>query len=113
MRKVFKKENLPVEEFTILKDSISTYTDCKLLYAYWQGNPFRSVIVVTDAPHARRFRMVMNKVFRDADVKIISCPSFPEKPLENFFADEEDYVMYVASEYVKIVAYVLKYTFQD
>lgn len=88
-------------------------TDCELLYAYWKRNPFRSVIVVTDAPHARRFRMVMNKVFRDADVKIISCPSFPERPLEDFFADEEDYVMYVSSEYVKIVAYVLKYSFHD
>lgn len=55
----------------------------------------------------------MNKVFRDADVKIISCPSFPERPLEDFFADEEDYVMYVSSEYVKIVAYVLKYSFHD
>lgn len=87
--------------------------DCELLYAYWKRNPFRSVIVVTDAPHARRFRMVMNKVFRDADVKIISCPSFPERPLEDFFADEEDYVMYVSSEYVKIVAYVLKYSFHD
>ena len=113
LRKVFEKENPPVEKFTILEDSISTYTDCELLYAYWEKNPFQSVMVVTDAPHARRFRMVMNKVFRDADVKIVSCPSFPERPLENFFADEEDYVMYVASEYVKIVAYVLKYTLRD
>lgn len=113
LRKVSKEEKFPADTLIILEDSISTYTDCELLHAYWEGNPFRSVIVVTDAPHARRFRMVMNKIFRDADVKIISRPSFPERPLEDFFADEEDYVMYVASEYVKIVAYVLKYTFHD
>jgi hypothetical protein len=113
LRKVAEKENLPVEKFTILEDSISSYTDCELLHAYWKGNPFQSVMVVTDAPHARRFRMAMNKVFREAPVKIISCPSFPDRPLEDFFADKEDYVMYVASEYVKIVAYVLKYSFRD
>ena len=113
LRKVSEKEDLPAEKLTILEDSISTYTDCELLYACWEKNPFRSVIVITDAPHSRRFRMVMNKVFRGADVKIVSCPSFPGRPLEDVFADEEDYVMYVASEYVKIVAYVFKYTLQD
>ena len=41
--------------------------------------------------------------------KILSCPSFPGRPLEDFFADEEDYVMYVFSEYIKIVAYAMKY----
>ena len=113
LRKILEKEKIPVEKCTILEGSTSSYTDGELLHAYWKENPFRSVIVVTDAPHARRFRMVMNKVFRNADVRIISCPSFPERPLEDFFADKEDYVMYVASEYVKIVAYVLKYTFHN
>ena len=113
LRRISEKENLPAEKCTILEDSISSYTDCELLHAYWKEHPFRSVIVVTDAPHARRFRMVMNKVFRDANVRIISCPAFPERPLKDFLADEEDYVMYVASEYVKFVAYVLKYTFAD
>lgn len=109
LRQVFQKEKLPSERLTILEDSTSSFTDCKLLYAYWEKHPFRSLIVVTDAPHARRFRMVLDKVFGDADVKILSCPSFPDSTLEDFFADEEDYVMYVFSEYIKIVAYALKY----
>jgi uncharacterized SAM-binding protein YcdF (DUF218 family) len=109
VRHVFQQEMLPVEKLTILEGSISTFTDCELLHAHWKKSPFRSVMVVTDAPHARRFRMVMDKVFGDANVKILSRPCFPERPLEDFFADEEDYVMYVSSEYVKIVAYMLKY----
>ncbi len=109
LRQVFRKEKLPPEKLTILEDSINSFTDCMLLYAHWKERPFRSLIVVTDAPHARRFRMVLDKVFGDKDVKILSCSSFPDRPLEDFFADEEDYVMYVFSEYVKIVAYAVKY----
>ncbi|MBW1740861.1 MAG: YdcF family protein [Deltaproteobacteria bacterium] len=109
LRQVFQKEKLPIEKLTILEDSTSSFVDCKLLHAHWEKHPFRSLIVVTDAPHARRFRMVLDKVFGDADVKILSCPSFPSRPLEDFFADKEDYVMYVLSEYVKIIAYALKY----
>ncbi len=111
LRHVFQEEKLPTEKLTILKDSTSSFTDCKLLRAHWEKRPFQSLIVVTDAPHARRFRIVLDKVFGDVDVKILSCPSFPDRPLEDFFADEEDYVMYVLSEYVKIVAYALKYGF--
>jgi len=113
LRQVFQEEKLPLEKLTILADSTSTFADCKLLHTHWKKHPFRSFIVVTDAPHARRFRMVLDKVFRDADVKILSCPSFPDRPLEDFFADEEDYVMYVFSEYAKIVAYTLKYAAGD
>ncbi len=113
LRQVFQEEKLPIEKLTILEDSTSTFADCKLLYAHWKKRPFGSLIVVTDAPHARRFRMVLDKVFGDADVKILSCPSFPDRPLEDFFADEEDYVMYVFSEYAKIVAYMLKYAAGD
>lgn len=109
LRRVFRKEKLPSEKLTILEDSTSSFTDCRLLYAHWEKRPFRSMIVVTDAPHARRFRMTLDKVFGDTDVKILSCPSFPGRPLEDFFADEEDYVMYVFSEYIKIIAYALKY----
>jgi hypothetical protein len=108
-RQVFRKEKLPSEKLTILEDSTSSFTDCTLLYAHWKRRPFRSMIIVTDGPHARRFRMALDKVFGDTDVKILSCPSFPGRPLEDFFADEEDYVMYVFSEYIKIIAYALKY----
>lgn len=113
LRQVFQQEGLPMEKLTILEDSTSSFSDCKLLQAHWKKHPFQSLIVVNDAPHARRFRMVLDKVFGDADVKILSCPSFPDRPLEDFFADEEDYVMYVFSEYAKIVAYTLKYAAGD
>ena len=108
-QQVFRQEQLPMEKLTILEDSINSFSDCKLLQAHWKKHPFRSLIAVTDAPHARRFRMALDKVFEDTDVKILSYPSFPGRPLEDFFADEEDYVMYVLSEYLKIVAYALKY----
>lgn len=111
LRQVFEKEKLPPEKLTILEDSVSSLTDCKLLYTHWQERPFQSVLVVTDAPHARRFRIVLDKVFRDKEIRIVLYPSFPERPLEDFFAEQEDYVMYVFTEYVKIVAYALKYGF--
>jgi hypothetical protein len=109
LRQVFRKEKLPLQKLTILGGSLSSMTDCELLYAHWKRRPFQSLIVVTDAPHARRFRMVLNKVFADEKVKILSYPSFPDRPLEDFFAEEEDYVMYVFTEYIKIVAYAMKY----
>ena len=106
-RKVFQKEKLPIEKLTILQDSTSTFDDCKLLHSYWEKRPFQSLIVVTDALRARRFRMVLDKAFGNEEVKILSCPSFPDRPLEDFFSNEDDYVMYVLSEYAKIVANVL------
>ena len=111
LREVFQKEKLPMKKLTILEDSLSSLTDCTLLYAHWKERPFQSVIVVTDAPHARRFRIVLDRVFRDEKVKVLSCPSFPDRPLEDFFAEEEDYVMYIFTEYVKIIAYAIKYGF--
>jgi len=109
LREVFRKEKLPMKKLTILEDSLSSLTDCTLLYAHWKERPFQSVLVVTDAPHARRFRIVLDMVFRDETVKVLSCPSFPDRPLEDFFAEEEDYVMYIFTEYIKIIAYAIKY----
>jgi hypothetical protein len=109
LKRVFRKEKLPLEKLTILEDSLSSLTDCTLLYAHWKQRPFQSIIVVTDAPHARRFRIVMDKVFGNEEVKILSCPSFPDRPLEDFFAEGDDYVMFVFTEYIKIVAYAMKY----
>jgi len=109
LEQVFDQEKLSREKLTVLEGSVSSLTDCRLLYAYWEKHPFHSLIVVTDAPHARRFRIVLDMVFQDTDVKIISRSSFPDRSLRDFFADEEDYVMYVFSEYVKIVAYAMKY----
>jgi hypothetical protein len=111
LKRVFRKERLPLEKLIILEDSLSSLTDCRLLYAHWKERPFQSVIVVTDAPHARRFRIVMDKVFGNEDVKILSCPSFPDRSLQDFFAEGDDYVMYVFTEYIKIAAYAMKYAF--
>ncbi len=112
LEQVWRREKLPLERLVILEDSLSSYTDCQLLHSYWKSHPFRSVIVVTDGPHARRFRITMDKVFGGSGVKILSCPSFPEKPLEEFFAEDEDYVMFVFEEYIKIAAYTMKYALQ-
>jgi hypothetical protein len=109
LRKVFREEELPREKLTILEGSVSSFTDCELLYGHWEEQPFRSVIVVTDAPHARRVRIAMDKVFRDGDTKIFSCPSFPDRPIEDFFAEKDDYVLFVFEEYMKIMAYAIKY----
>ena len=111
LKRVFRKERLSLEKLTILEDSLSSLTDCTLLYAHWKERPFQSVIVVTDAPHARRFRIAMDKVFGKEEVKILSCPSFPDRSLEDFFAEEEDYVMFVFTEYIKIAGYAVKYAF--
>lgn len=109
LEQVFQKEGLPLEKLIVMEDSLSSFTDCQLLHAHWSQHPFRSVIVVTDAPHARRMRMAMDKVFGDTGVKIRSSPSFPDIPLGDFFAEDDDYVMFVFEEYVKIVAYIMKY----
>jgi len=109
LRQVFEKEGVPLEKLTILEGSVSSFTDCELLHEHWQKHPFQSVIVVTDAPHARRMRMAMDKVFGDREAKIFSCPSFPETPIEDFFAENDDYVLFVFEEYMKIAAYTIKY----
>jgi len=109
LRQVFHQEGFPSERLTILEGSVSSFTDCELLHGHWREQPFHSVIVVTDAPHARRMRMAMDKVFGDEDTKILSCPSFPETPIEEFFAENDDYVLFVFEEYMKIVAYGIKY----
>jgi len=109
LRQVFQKEGFPLEKLTILEGSVSSFTDCELLHGHWRKQPFDSVIVVTDAPHARRMRMAMDKVFGDGDAKIFSCPSFPETPIEDFFAENDDYVLFVFEEYMKIAAYTIKY----
>ena len=112
LQQVFQKEGLPLENLIVMENSLSSFNDCQLLHGYWSQHPFRSVIVVTDAPHARRMRMAMDKVFGDTGVKILSCPSFPDTPLSDFFAEDDDYVMFVFEEYVKIVAYIMKYALQ-
>ena len=109
LRQVFQQEGHPSEKLTILEGSLSSFTDCELLHGHWRKQPFDSVIVVTDAPHARRMRMAMDKVFGDGDTKILSCVSFPETPIEDFFAEKDDYVLFVFEEYMKICAYTLKY----
>jgi len=53
--------------------------------------------------------MVADRIFNDTGIKIVSYPSFPEKSLLQLFPDTEDYIFFVFSEYVKIVAYILRY----
>ncbi|MDY6951964.1 MAG: hypothetical protein SWE60_10655 [Thermodesulfobacteriota bacterium] len=109
LKQVFQKEGFPLEKLTILEGSLSSFTDCQLLHGHWRKHPFQSVIVVTDGPHARRVRMAMDKVFGEGEAKILSCPSFPETPIEDFFAENDDYVLFVFEEYMKIAAYTVKY----
>ncbi len=110
-QRVFIKEELSLDKLTILEDSISSFTDCRLLFDFWKENPFDSLILVTDSPHSRRFSITLKKIFDGSGVSITCYPSFPERSLDDLFSDPDDFVMYVFTEYIKMLAYAIKYSF--
>lgn len=103
---ILEREDIDSSYVILLKDSLSTRDDTVKLRDYYEKEKFSSAIVVTDPVHSRRSLMCLKLKFKDTDVKFISYP-LPLETYQTYFADRDDYVNFIGSEFLRYIYYFI------
>jgi len=106
-------KGVPEEAIIMGGATRSTYDEAVDLKRVMQSYGFRSAIVVSDPPHMRRVAMTFERVVKDGNknIRLIYRPIPLEKSdfVLNGWWDDEDSLVAVVNEYLKILFYLFKY----
>jgi uncharacterized SAM-binding protein YcdF (DUF218 family) len=99
---------VPEDRLLIDTGSESTYDNAVNSRALLLENGYKSAIVVTSDYHMRRSRLVFEKAFKDADIRLVYCSSAAEgfTPAK-WWANSHGFKT-VCSEYIKLIGYFVQ-----
>ena len=100
--------DVPMEAVTVLNEGTSTREDAEALRHWASGQvQVHRVVAITSPAHSRRAKQTLDAVFRGSliDVRIRSCP----EELGPDWWRQEDSLLQVTNEYLKMLYYVLAY----
>ncbi|MGA2255477.1 MAG: YdcF family protein [Thermoguttaceae bacterium] len=87
----------------------TTFDEARAARDYLADHPVKKLLIVTDGPHTRRARWILNRLLADRPVEIVMVSS----PMEEFGNDNwwrsEEGFLFVVSEYLKFIYYGLRY----
>lgn len=101
---IAEKSGLEPGEYTIADRSLSTLDDCILAYRHYRRRPFSTAVIVTDSLHSRRSLICMQRVFKGEKVHFYSMPIPLTAERMN---QKDDFLLYTADEYLKLLYYSL------
>lgn len=109
-RKVLEYGGVPPERIVRLETAAATtFDEASAVARYLADHPAKNLLVVTEGPHTRRSRWIVQRVLADQPVEIamVSAPS-DEFDSENWWRSEDGF-LFVVSEYFKFFYYGLRY----
>jgi len=102
------EQGVPRDAILLMDTVTSTYDEAVATLDLCEQRGWRSLIVVTDAYHTGRSRLVFRKVYRASDIKLTFVAAEPPWfDRQRWWADERS-LLAVLQEYVKLVLYLLK-----
>jgi uncharacterized SAM-binding protein YcdF (DUF218 family) len=99
---------VPDEALLLLTTTTSTRDEAVQSLQLAQEQSFSSLIVVTDAYHARRASLAFYKVYRRANVRLTFVSAYPSWLLPDSWWTEERPLIAVVEEYEKLLLYLFK-----
>ncbi len=109
MQYATKIEGLPPEAVFVDMESTSTYEDAVNTKRILQAHGWTSAIVVSSIYHMRRGRMIFEKVYAGSGIRLQYHPAPSDVFRPDGWWKREDDLVYVVSEYIKLVMYWIKY----
>lgn len=103
---IVEKQKIDESQYAILTGSLSTLDDARKIREYYEANRFRSAMVITDPLHMRRSMLCFKWCFRATGVAFHPY-SMERSAFIGSFADPDDYVNYVAEEYLRLFFYAM------
>lgn len=107
--RLLRQQGVEAESVTVLKEGTSTREDAEALRRWSEdgGRPVGPVIAVTSPTHTRRARRTLRQIFRGTgvDVRVSACPP----TLASGWWRQEDTLVQVTDEYLKLLYYVIAY----
>jgi len=106
--RILARRDVPREAIIVLREGTSTWEDAQAVRRWATAQPgLHRLIAVTSPAHSRRARQALRKVFRGTgvDVGLEPCPP----PLVSDWWKEEETVLRVINEYLKLIYYTVAY----
>ena len=84
----------------------TTYAEAQNVRAFLEGRGWTSLIVVTDAYHTRRARLLFRRAFRGSGIRVLVRPAEGGAPPETWWTTPEGRRA-ILSEYLKLAAHAV------
>jgi uncharacterized SAM-binding protein YcdF (DUF218 family) len=109
IRRVMLRQGVPPDKFITLPGAATTtFDEAQVLAAFLESHPDAKVLIVTNHYHTRRARWIFTRVLPSSvTVSMISVPTDGFE-LREWWKNENSWLT-VASEYLKLVFYDLRY----
>lgn len=108
-KRVLVRCGVPEHRITALREGTSTKEEAEALLNLVRRQPVDTVIVVSHAFHLRRARNVFEEPFREVGITVIMHPASSSAFDENDWWTEEQGLLMVQNEYVKLLYYAIKH----
>ena len=106
---VLLKEGVDSNKIQLMNTGTSTYEEANAILIYCQQRKIQSFIVVSSKFHTRRVRKIFDKFEISKDFKIIIRGGASVSFMENNWWRDEDGLLFVNNEYLKLLYYWYKY----
>ena len=107
------KHDIPLHNVVLSTDTHNTFQEARFIKQYMLSHHMRSVLVVSDAPHARRILFFTNTVFNypqsRLNIRVISSDA-PWWNTQTYYTNKTA-ITFVSSECIKYVYYTMHYYF--
>lgn len=109
-REVLIKSGVPPGGIICVRRGASTLDETNILHGYMKSHGIKSAVLVTSNFHTRRVRMTARKVFGKDNVKIYYAAPHGRviTDLDAWWREEDDMIT-VVNEYIKLSYYLYKY----
>ncbi len=108
-KRVLVRCGVPADRITALREGTSTKEEAEALLDLVRTQAVDTVIVVSHAFHLRRARNVFEAPFNEAGITVIMHPASSSAFNENDWWTEEQGLLMVQNEYVKLFYYAIKH----
>jgi len=93
----------------VINRGTSTFEESEIILGYASQQGYKKIAVVSSAFHTRRVGNVFHKKFKKEGIKVIVRGAEPTKYSTDAWWEEEEGLIFVNNEYVKLIYYMLKY----
>lgn len=96
-------------DIKILKQGTSTWEESEEILGYAFAQGYKRIMVISSKFHTRRIASVFKKKFREKEIEVVVRGADPINYDTNSWWQEEEGMIFVTNEYLKLLYYAWKY----
>lgn len=108
-RMVLMREGVDSAAIRTINRGSSTYEESEQILGYASREGFQQIMIISSQFHTRRIKKVFKKKFKDAGIDVIIKGAPPKRYEVDHWWENEEAMINVNNEYVKLLYYSWKY----